>query len=479
MQRILTVEQMKLADANTIENLKIPSSELVERAGEAVANEIKKLFMGGRVLVCIGKGNNGEDGKVIAKILQKEHGFNVQTINIVNGVFQIFEKKFDIIVDCIFGIGLNKEVEGKYKKAIELINKSGAFVVACDIPSGINGNTGLVMGSAVKANLTIAIQELKLGHFLNSGKEYGGKIIAKDIGISIWEEDCAKCFTEEDVKEFFPKRKQNSHKGNFGKVAIIGGSKEFSGSVILSHMALSALKMGTGYSVLAIPNCIYDSVSAVHPEIIYCIMGNKTNQLEFDEDKLKDLMQYSALAIGMGMGVSQENYKILSYILDNYKGKLLIDADGLNNLAKFGLEPLKSAKCEVALTPHVGEFARLTGLDKNYILLNMQQCATEFAKKWGVCLIVKNAVSLITDGERVVYNTTGNSGLAKGGSGDMLSGLCLGLMCRSEDVMLSLSVASFILGKTAEKCSQEINEYSITPTDILNTLPFVVNEFCN
>ena len=150
MERVLTTEQMRLADKFTIEQLGVSEDELVKRAGVAVADEILKRFQGGRVLVCVGKGNNGKDGQVVASILSAKHGFTVSTVNVFNGIFKLFEQKYDIIVDCIFGTGLNRIVEVKYRKAIELINKSGAYVISCDIPSGINADNGKVMGVATK-----------------------------------------------------------------------------------------------------------------------------------------------------------------------------------------------------------------------------------------------------------------------------------------------------------------------------------------
>ncbi len=479
MERILTVEQMKHADKFTMERLGISHDELVLRAGKVVAEEIKKRFFGGRVLVCIGKGNNGEDGKVVANILSKIHGFSVMTVNVSNGIFKIFDKPFDIIVDCIFGTGLNKEVTGKYKTAIEKINNSGAYVVSCDIPSGLNGDIGLPEGISVKANLTIAIQEYKTGHFLNQGKEYCGEVISKDIGISVWEEDFIYRLTNEDAKSLFPKRNKTSHKGTYGKVCILGGSKSYSGSVILSTLAISALKMGVGYSTLAIPNCIYNIVALHYPEITYSILDSDENNLVFSKqtkDKIDQLMTYSSIAVGMGMGVNQNNYKILSYILDNYKGNLLLDADALNTISKFGVDILKNKKCKVVITPHVAEMERLTGIDKTEIIKNTIDCAKNFANKYNVVVLLKNSVSVITDGKQVILNTTGNSGLAKGGSGDVLSGIIAGLLARVDNVLEASAVGSYILGKAAEKSVKDINEYSLTATDVVNGIIQVVND---
>ena len=192
MERVLSVAQMRTADEFTINNLGVDETELVYRAGKSVADEIIKRFRGGRVLVCIGKGNNGADGRVVAEILSKVHGFTVTTLLASCNTNKVFDRQFDIVVDCLFGTGLNREVDGKYKNLIENINALNAYVVSCDIPSGLNGDTGKVMGVAIKANLTVAIQEYKLGHFLNDGPDYSGEVVAKDIGISIWDDNCVK-----------------------------------------------------------------------------------------------------------------------------------------------------------------------------------------------------------------------------------------------------------------------------------------------
>ena len=283
MERILTTAQMRAADEYTIKNLGVAEDVLVERAGKCVADEIKKRFFGGRVLVCIGKGNNGADGRIIANELSKTHGFTVTTLTVSNGIFKLFDKKYDIIVDCIFGTGLNREVDGKYKTAIEKINSLGVFVVSCDIASGLNGDNGRVMGVAVKANLTVAIQEYKFGHFLNDGPDYSGEVVAKDIGISIWGDDYAKRFNDSSVAKFFPKRPRNVNKGCFGRACVIGGSKSYTGSVILSTSALCALKMGVGYANLAVPESLFNAYVGKVPEALLTAITDKDGNIIFNE----------------------------------------------------------------------------------------------------------------------------------------------------------------------------------------------------
>lgn len=467
---------MRAADAYTIEKLGVSAETLTERAGVVVAEEIIKRLKGGRVLVCIGKGNNGADGRVIAKILGATHGFTVVTITVTNGIFKLFDKKFDIIVDCIFGTGLNRNIDGKVKTAIEKINSSGAYVVSCDIASGLNGDTGRVMGIAVKANLTIAIQEYKLGHFINEGPDYSGEVIAKDIGVSIWGDDYANRLTANDVSKFFPSLNRNVNKGDFGKAGVLGGSKSFSGSAILSMNALTALKMGNGYSFIAVPDCIFPSLCGLNPECILTSLPSDGENLVYNEDRMSPLLKLDAIAVGMGMGVTEENYKIIKYILENFNGKLLIDADGLNTLAKYGKDILKTAKCDVVLTPHIGEFARLTDKDKEEIIENPVAYAKAFANEYKVTLLLKSAVSIITDGKEVYLNTTGTAGMAKAGSGDVLDGIIVGLLARSQNTFDSVTAGAWLFGKAGETVSKEQNDYTMTASDIINALPKVINK---
>lgn len=475
MQRILSVEQMKNADNYTINTLGISSEVLIERAGNAVAEEIKKRFKGGRVLVCIGKGNNGEDGKVIANVLSRIHGFTVTTLNVFNGIFKLFDRKYDIIVDCIFGVGLNREVDGKYKLAIEKINNSGAFIVSCDIPSGLNGNTGKPMGISVNANLTIAIQELKLGHFLNDGPDYCGEIVAKDIGISVWGDEYYKKINDSDLSLLFQKTCRNVNKGSFPKVAIIGGSKSYSGSVILSLNAITALKMGNGYSKLIVPECIFPIVAGVNPEVITIPIKEDNGFLSFDKSLLDSLLSSDAIAIGMGAGVNENVYEIIKYLLNNYDKRLLIDADGINSLAKFGKDILLNKKCEVVLTPHIGEFSRLIGIDKEILVDNVINLAINFAKEYSVVLNVKSATSIITNGIEIYINTTGSNGMAKAGSGDVLSGITLGLISKDCELIDAVSSSAHLFGLCGEFAQNKYNQFTVTASDIISSLPNIIN----
>lgn len=475
MERILTAEQMKEVDHFNIEKLGISAEELVNRAGNAVAEEILKRFKGGRVLVCLGKGNNGADGAVIAKLLSAKHGFTVATLNVSNGIFKIFDKKFDIIVDCIFGTGLNREVEGKYKTAIEKINESGAYIISCDIASGLSGTTGKVMGVAVKANLTVAIQEYKLGHFLNEGFDYSGEVVAKDIGLSVWGDDYVKRISSFTVKDYFPSRKRNVNKGSFNKVGIIGGSADFVGSSLLSINALTAMKMGVGYSYLFVPKSLLNIYAGKNPECIVCGVNDENGQMVVDELAFSKALNLDAIAVGMGMGNTIKTYEVIKYFLTNYTGKLVIDADGLNALATFGIDILKDKKCQVVLTPHLKEYSRLTKAKIDAIMCDIIGNCKDFANDFNSVLLIKNAASVISNGTDTYINTTGTNGMAKAGSGDVLSGIIAGILARSENVLEGVAVACWLFGKAGETACQMQNEYTMTASDIIACLPKVIN----
>lgn len=467
---------MRAADKFNIENLGLSKEILVDRAGMAVADEIDRRFLGGRVLVCVGKGSNGEDGRIVADMLSRKHGFSVATLTVANGIFKIFDKKFDIIVDCIFGTGLNRDVEGRYKTAIEKINSSGAYVVSCDIPSGLNSDNGKPMGIAVKANLTVAIQEYKLGHFLGDGVDYCGEVVAKDIGISIWGEDFVKRLNADSVSRFFERRKRNVNKGNFGKCAVIGGSREYSGGVLLSKNALCAFKSGMGYVNLVVPESLLCGYIGQVPECLLTPLKDVDGKMTADDSVLSKLLSYDSIAVGMGMGISESVYDVVKYLLYNYDGKLLIDADGLNVLSTYGVDVLKNKKCKVVITPHVGEFARLCGVDKDSITADPIEKAKAFASEYGVVVVLKSAVSVITDGENTFINTTGCSGLAKAGSGDVLSGFAVGMISKSDDLVEAVAAACYLFGRAGEIATNEQNEFTVTASDVITAIPKAINE---
>ncbi len=471
MEKYLSNAEMRAADKNTIEG-GVSGEELMLRAGRAIADEAeraaRRLHSG--VLVVCGTGNNGGDGYVCARELLNR-GTSVS-------VFALSGKLSDdcareksrykgeytdkisgaVIVDCIFGTGLSREVEGEFADAVNAINSSGAFVISADIPSGINGDNGKVLGCAVRADLTVAIAEKKLGHILGDGADYCGEVVKRDVGITA-SGNYACAPSEEDIKKFFPKRKLNSHKGTYGSANLFVGSERYTGAACLALDA--ALRSGCGYVKLTGGERLKNALVAAYPQVIYL------SKPDFTAD---------CIAVGSGCGREEGLYAELENILKNYKGKLVLDADALNIIAERGTEILKDKSCEVLITPHAKEFSRLTKKSVEEILSDPTGCARSFAREHKITVLLKGHATVICDGVSTHLTARGDSALAKGGSGDMLTGLICGACARGLSVFEGALSSAFVLGKAAEATSLRLSAYCATAQDILKNLSVAIKD---
>lgn len=285
------------------------------------------------------------------------------------------------------------------------------------------------------------------------------------------EEKSNLALTDEKVLALLPKRKRNSHKGSYGKAAIVAGSIEYTGAAYLS--AAACLRAGAGYTTLFVPSQILPYYILKSPEILLK-PSNESTMYAFNEEFMWQVCEYDAVAYGMGMGVSLAVAEGAAYLLSRFSGKLILDADGLNSLAAYKKDELptllKNAKCDVILTPHVKEFARISRLYVEKIIEDDLQCATAFAKAHSVTILLKNAASIITDGEKIAVNTTGNSGQAKAGSGDVLSGVIAGLCAQGANAFDGGCAAAFLCGRAAEIAVRSLGEYSLTASDCIDRL---------
>jgi NAD(P)H-hydrate epimerase len=490
-QLILTNDEMRGADAFTIDELQVPSLLLMERAGAALAAEAEKLSPNGGILCVCGGGNNGGDGFVCARMLFQK-GIDVEVLCVsekfssecaknkaefeklggtVYGVFP--KKRFSLIVDCLFGTGFKGELSGKIALAADFINHSGAKVLSADIPSGVSGDTGKAAKKAVKADKTLCIGEYKAGVFLADGSDHAGEVSKIDIGIALppkedEESEYAFLVGKEGISELFPKRKKNTHKGTYGKVAIVAGSEKYTGAAYLS--AAAALKSGAGYTYLFVPEKILPYYILKMPEIILDSI-NEGGRVAFIENNFEKLLSFDAVAFGMGVGVSQEVFEGAVYLLQHYEGKLLLDADALNSLAKYGIGNLHDLfmhkKCELLITPHLKEFSRLTGESLSELVDDGLLSPQTFAKAYEVTLLLKGAATIITDGTRTAINVAGTPAQAKGGSGDVLAGLCAGLCATGLSTFDSAIAGAYLCGKAAELAVEKTGEFSLTASDEL------------
>lgn len=483
MRYILTNEQMKEADGYTIRTLGVPSLELMERAGQALADTAETLAPKGRVLCICGGGNNGGDGFVCARLLHirgrevdclqlaekesEECAINRERYEALpETVFYTFpDEEYALIIDCLFGTGFRGDFP--YADIQKRIENSGAKVLSADIPSGVRDD-GSVANGAIRASVTLCIGEKKAGCYLGEGISYSGKILCADIGIKLPREDYARLSDRETVKTLLPKRKRYSHKGSYGKAAIVAGSIDYTGAAYLAGAA--CLRSGTGYTTLFTPTDILPYYILKAPEMLLKPI-NDGGRYAFNEGMMQQLLTYDAIAYGMGMGATKSVYEGVKYLLNSYTGRLILDADALNALALYGDgTEFMQKKCAVVITPHIKEFSRLSGVSVERILSGGLDIADEYAKKNGITVLLKNAVSVITDGERKYLNATGNSGQAKGGSGDVLAGLCAGLCASGASVFDGAVAASYLCGKSAEFAVAKTGEYALCASDLIDHL---------
>ncbi|MBO5295495.1 MAG: NAD(P)H-hydrate dehydratase [Clostridia bacterium] len=492
MQRVLDVATMRKSDAETIRG-GISGRELMWRAARGV---FESYPWQGRVAIVCGSGNNAGDGFALALLLTdakidctlfllserfsadgayyygkcKEIGVKVSAFS-QKGDFSEYTE----IVDCIFGTGFRGDAEGLAADAIQAINQSNKTVISVDINSGLNGDNGC-SSLCVRSHLTVSVGFYKNGHFLNQAKDMIQRHINVDIGIGL-HGACRYLLEARDVANILKPRLQNSHKGDYGYVSILGGCTQYSGAVKLANLSCAALRSGCGVAQLIVPQSLAVSVSPYLLESTLALLPDKDGQMCFDPAALDRVLEkQKALAIGMGWGNSPQNQPILTYILQNYAIPLVIDADGLNTLAKTDLLLLKQTKCRVLLTPHAKEMERLSGIPIAQIIQDPIGIAERFAKEYGVTLLLKGATTVITDGERTYLVDRGCAGMATAGSGDVLSGILVGLLGYAECTPLTAACGAYIAGRAGELAQDDVNPISMTASDTVSHIVAAITE---
>ncbi|MBR5528726.1 MAG: NAD(P)H-hydrate dehydratase [Clostridia bacterium] len=488
------VNTMRHSDAMTIKN-SIPSRELVRRGGEAVFRSYGKW---NKTAVVCGTGNNGADGYVLAlsiaasgkdaKIFLLEEKFSADGAYYFDlckkaGIpYEIYREntdfsEFDTVADCIFGTGFRGTVEGRAAKCIEDINRTSKFTVSADINSGLCGDSGRVCGVCVSSDLTVSVGFYKPGHFLCDAKDNIKKLTNVDIEIALYG-DAVYIPESGDFSEILPVRTQNTHKGNYGYVAVLGGCREYLGAAKLANLSMSALRCGCGVAKLAVPKSLCDFVAPHILESTLFPMPDNDGKMIFDKNSLDALCKNTrAVACGMGWGSSVEYEKILSYLFENYSGTLIIDADGLNTLAQMDKSILAECRPQgVILTPHVMEFSRLSGLSCDEILKDPVGCAKKYAARFcgKVTLLLKGRATVITDGNTTYITDRGCAGMATAGSGDVLSGILSGIMGYNFPSVKAVACGAFIAGAAGELAGKEMGDISMTSSDTVRYLPWAV-----
>lgn len=490
MEAILNSAQMKEADLNTINNFFVPSIVLMERAAKSVFDEIiLNNLAHDNVLIICGSGNNGGDGFAVARFFAENNiipdilfvgninkmsaetclqykSCKAYKCNFVDGYESVSFEKYEIIIDAMFGVGLNRNLEQPYLDIIHNINyckSERCKVIAVDIPSGISADNGKVMGDAVKADYTISFAFKKIGHVLYPGAEYCGNLINKDIGINVKDfisNNEINCFAhdEKDFPCIF--RKSYSNKSTYGKTLIIAGSELIGGCAVLSAKACFAT--GAGMVKVFTHAVNRDLVLSSIPEVMV-----DTYDESIDYDKLNKSIEWSdVIAIGPGISTNETGINLLDYVLYNSDKPLVIDADAIT-LLKNHLSKIDFNNRKVIITPHIGELSRLIDCDKKDITDNLIYKCIDTAGLIGCICVLKDTRTVISDSKNVYINLTGNSGMAVAGSGDVLTGIISGLLAQGLSAIDAASLGVYIHGYAGDISADILGKSCMMPSDII------------
>lgn len=486
--------QVKELDAYTIEHEPICSIDLMERAARALTAAVLERYPGCGFAVFAGPGNNGGDGLAMARMLAAEgHSVAVWIINpkgklspdcavnlerLKNTTVSVVEvkdvfsmpvlDKDTVIIDALFGSGLNKHVSGSvFADAINGINASGCRVVAVDMPSGLLGeNNHPLEGVVVSATDTLTLHFPKLSLLMPENAPFVGKISILDIGLSrewIDREPSPLHFTDEkEIKALLRPRARHAHKGNFGRALLVAGSRGMAGASVLASRA--ALRSGVGLLTVHVPACNNPIVQVAVPEAMTSI---DSNDCCFSDQV--DSSKYNAVAVGPGLGQCKESEEALYNLIKSCSAPLVLDADALNVLSRHK-EWLSLLPEGSVLTPHPGEAERLFGkfADRHATI-----CAVRgVARKYNIVVLLKGAYTTIVapDGN-LYFNSTGNPGMATGGSGDVLTGIVLALRAQGYNSVDAARIAAYIHGLAGDLAVAEIGETALVAGDIVNYLP--------
>lgn len=503
---------MELCDRETTEKreqaamaLGVEEPELMRRASEALANAVDELLAGAagrRVVVFCGRGKNGGDGYGAAMFLRMR-GASVAAVDVGDGgiapLCRLMREQFeagggdvrafadisdnilrgaDAIVDAMFGIGFHGELSGQALDAAKMINDASAKVISADLPSGVECDSALASKNAVGADLTVSFGCAKPAHFVQPAKSLCGRVIVANIGISGEIEarfgSNIALIDEHFVAERLRPRKQDSHKGDYGKLLIVGGSAGYTGAPCLA--AEGALRSGVGIAFAAAPECVYPIVAAAAKREAVCLPTPSTDR-GYSMSALEPLVERAkscdALLLGPGLGRSEESDRVALELISRAECPLVLDADGIN-AASENIDILRERSAPTVVTPHDVEFGRLGGtLDGGRIA-----GASALAKRLGAVVVLKGNSTVTADpGGSVAVNSNGNPGMATGGSGDVLAGVIASLAAQGMKPFDAAAVGVWLHGRAGDIAAEELGEYGMLPSDLAERLPYAMKPF--
>ena len=493
--KVAKAEEMRLMDRMTIEETGIAGIVLMENASQAVARAAKKAKSAGRCCVVCGGGNNGGDGFAVARLmanagylvevvflgeegkLPADAAANAQVAKKMGFSFLRTEEeamaaigRADLVVDALFGTGFHGVPRQREAKLIAAINASEAYVVAVDIPSGVNADNGQVEGEAVRADKTVTFHLPKVGLLLYPGAEYAGEVEIADISIPKGQEErlhlAGNVLTKEEAGKLLPKRPKRSNKGTFGRVVLVAGSEEMTGAGVFA--ALGAYGAGCGLVTAAMVKGCGQVMHQLVPEAVFLPVEEEKGQISVAGAKaLRTKMERGEVVIvGPGLGTGEQVKEAVQTVLAAATGPVVLDADGLNVLSEE-MEVLKKRQGVTILTPHPKEMSRLCKKTVKEILADTIGTATAFAAEYGVIVVLKDARTIIAfpDGQYFI-NCSGCAAMAKGGSGDVLSGILGGLLAQGLSAKEAAVLGVFLHGLAGEEAEKEKGSYSVLARDL-------------
>lgn len=487
MRLWVNAAQMKAADQYTIQKLEVPSLELMEHAAQVCVQvlEDEKVDLSHVCVVC-GSGNNGGDGFAIARILQNNR-YSVETFCVGNpehyteetqeqmhrlqecggkityGMPQ--EDSYSVIIDAVFGVGLSRKVEGRYRQVIEQMNRMRGTKFAVDIPSGLSATTGCILGCAFKADYTVTFQLKKIGLELSQGRTMAGRVIVPDIGISTdsicEDQEIVRTAGKDIYRKMLPDRPEDSNKGMYGRLLVIAGSKGMAGAAYLN--AHAAYMTGAGLVRIYTSSDNREILQTLLPEAII------TTYEEYNKEELLSLLTWAdSVCIGSGLGMSRLSEKILKTVIEYVKVPCLIDADGLNLLAENKNYLNQMAERRFVITPHMKEMSRLTGTPVEELKADRIQILKDFISRYRITCVLKDSRTLIASEEKGIrMNLTGNSAMAKAGSGDVLAGVISGWMVQGKEAEDAAELGTYIHGLSGDLAKFEKGVYSVMARDLI------------
>lgn len=493
MERLMDGKQKKAVDSYSIEVMGVPALQLMEEAAVRVSEHVMELASReDRILAVCGSGNNGGDGIAAARILTGM-GYETDVLFIGNPEkrteqvkvqMQLAEEcgvhilnkadigEYNIVIDAIFGIGLQREVTGLYEEWIRQINQAQALTVAVDIPSGIQSGTGKVLGTAVKAEYTVTFGVNLMGLMLYPGCEYAGRVWVEDIGFPQEALDSvaspAFYYTKQDLQRM-PERKAYSNKGTYGRVLVAAGSRTVCGACYLA--AKAAYKMGAGLVKILTHEVNRTALSVLLPEAL--IATYEEEQVKRDPMSLKREFDWAtAVVIGPGIGLEETGARLLELALAQPDKPVVVDADGVRLLGRRG----GKVPAQVILTPHLKEMADFFGTRTADIAEDLTGTARLFASLNDGVLVLKDARTLAVQGRRLYVNASGNNGMATGGSGDVLSGIIGGLLAQGMNCFEAACLGAYLHGLAGDAAAEKNTVYSLMASDIIEGIPEVLQE---